>query len=224
MEKKSFAPNMPINIAIAEDNCFSRQAAIERMSKYPQIRIKHIAANGKELISMLHKDCNIDLVLMDIEMPVMNGIEATKEVKKNWNQIKVLMLTMFDDEQNLFDAILAGASGYILKESNAEQIFRAMMDTITGGAVMSPAIALKALNLIKHPQQPTQNTQDFGLSEREIEILNQLKNGLTYEQIASNLFISYHTVRKHIENIYRKLQVTNKVEALQKASGNRLLD
>jgi DNA-binding NarL/FixJ family response regulator len=160
---------------------------------------------------------------MDIEMPVMNGIEATKEVKKNWNQIKVLMLTMFDDEQNLFDAILAGASGYILKESNAEQIFRAMMDTITGGAVMSPAIALKALNLIKHPQQPSQNAQDFGLSEREIEILNQLKNGLTYEQIASNLFISYHTVRKHIENIYRKLQVTNKVEALQKASGNRLL-
>ncbi len=130
---------------------------------------------------------------------------------------------MFDDEQNLFDAILAGASGYILKESNAEQIFRAMMDTITGGAVMSPAIALKALNLIKHPQQPSQNAQDFGLSEREIEILNQLKNGLTYEQIASNLFISYHTVRKHIENIYRKLQVTNKVEALQKASGNRLL-
>ncbi|MCO6494885.1 MAG: response regulator transcription factor [Bacteroidetes bacterium] len=215
---------MPINLAIAEDNCFSRQAAIERMSKFSQIKIKHIAANGQELVSMLQKDSNIDLVLMDIEMPVMNGIEATIEVKKHWNHIKILMLTMFDDEKNLFDAILAGASGYLLKESNAEQIFRAIMDAMTGGAAMSPAIALKALNLIKNPQSESKESQDFGLSEREIELLNQLKNGLTYEQIASNLFISYHTVRKHIENIYRKLQVNNKVEAIQKASSNKLID
>ncbi|MCK9481210.1 MAG: response regulator transcription factor [Bacteroidia bacterium] len=224
MNNMTFELNMPITIAIAEDNHFSRQAAVERIAKFPQLKLKHIAVNGKELISMLNRDSNVDIILMDIEMPIMNGIDTTKEVKKNWNQIKVLIFTMFDDEKNLFNAILSGASGYILKDSNSDQLFQAIMDAMTGGAAMSPGIALKALNLIKNPKTVQFDSQDFGLTDREIELLNQLKNGLTYEQIAANLFISYHTVRKHIENIYRKLQVNNKVEAIKKASGNNLID
>lgn len=216
-------PNMPIHIAIAEDNSFVRKATLQRLEPHPQIVVKYLANNGEELLQQLQKDARIDLVLMDLQMPIMNGIETTLQVKKLYPQIKVLVLTMFDDDEHLFNAIMAGASGYILKEDNSNQLFQSIMDTVTGGAAMSAGIALKTLNLIRNPLQPDIEMNDYGLSKREIELLTQLKNGLTYEQIAANLFISYHTVRKHIENIYRKLHVNNKVDALHKASQNRLV-
>ena len=214
---------MPIHIAIAEDNSFALQGLKNRLAKYPEIIIKSTAKNGKELLTNLQKNHNIDLVLMDLQMPEMDGIAATAAVKTKYPQIKVLILTTFDDDENLFNAILAGASGYLLKEDNGTEIFQAIMDTLSGGAAMSPVIALKALQLIRQPISKEQKTEDFGLTERETELLTQLKNGLTYEEVASNLHISYHTVRKHIENIYRKLQVNNKVEAVKKVSDNRIV-
>ncbi len=220
---KKFA-SMSVNLAIAEDNSFAREALKSRLSAFmPQLSLKIIAENGKELIKEMHKISNIDLVLMDLQMPEMGGVEATREVKKRWPQVKILILTMFDDEDNLFNAIMAGASGYLLKEDDGIQLFQSIMDTMAGGAAMSPAIALKALNLVRNPYEPKTPKDEFGLTKRELELLVQLKNGLTYEQIAANLFISYHTVRKHIENIYRKLQVNNKVEAITRAANNNLL-
>lgn len=214
---------MPIYIAIAEDNSFVRQAILERLQSHKEIVVSHMANNGEELLRLLEKDSNIDLVLMDLQMPILNGIETTRQLKQRYPQIKVLILTMFDDDENLFNAIMAGAQGYLLKEDNSQLLFNGIMDTITGGAAMSASMALKTLNLIRQPLAPNKEATDFGLTKREVELLTQLKNGLTYEQIAANLFISYHTVRKHIENIYRKLHVTNKVEAVQKAAENRLL-
>jgi DNA-binding NarL/FixJ family response regulator len=214
---------MPVYIAIAEDNSFVRQAILERLQPHREIVISHMANNGEELLKLLDRDSNIDLVLMDLQMPVLNGIETTRQLKQRFPQIKVLILTMFDDDENLFNAIMAGAQGYLLKEDNSQQLFGAIMDTMTGGAAMSASMALKTLNLIRQPLANNKPAIDFGLTKREVELLTQLKNGLTYEQIAANLFISYHTVRKHIENIYRKLHVTNKVEAVQKAAENRLL-
>lgn len=214
---------MPIYIAIAEDNSFALQGLKNRLAKHPEIEIKHTAKNGKELLKNLQKNHNIDLVLMDLQMPEMDGIAATSAVKTKYPQIKVLILTTFDDDEYLFNAILAGASGYLLKEDNGTEIFQAIMDTLSGGAAMSPVIALKTLQLVRQPISKEQKVEDFGLTQREIELLTQLKNGLTYEEIASNLHISYHTVRKHIENIYRKLQVGNKLEAVKKASDNRIV-
>lgn len=214
---------MPIYIAIAEDNSFVRQAILERLQPHNEIVVSHMANNGQELLRSLEKDSNIDLVLMDLQMPILNGIETTRQLKQRYPQIKVLILTMFDDDENLFNAIMAGAQGYLLKEDNSQLLFNGIMDTMTGGAAMSASMALKTLNLIRQPLLPNKEPADFGLTKREVELLTQLKNGLTYEQIAANLFISYHTVRKHIENIYRKLHVTNKVEAVQKAAENRLL-
>lgn len=214
---------MPIYIAIAEDNSFALQGLKNRLAKHPEIEIKHTAKNGKELLKNLQKNHNIDLVLMDLQMPEMDGIAATSAVKTKYPQIKVLILTTFDDDENLFNAILAGASGYLLKEDNGTEIFQAIMDTLSGGAAMSPVIALKTLQLVCQPISKEQKVEDFGLTQREIELLTQLKNGLTNEEIASNLHISYHTVRKHIENIYRKLQVRNKLEAVKKASDNRIV-
>ncbi len=110
-----------------------------------------------------------------------------------------------------------------MKEEPKENIYRAIVETMEGGAAMSPIIAMKALNLIRSPFQPQLPRQDFRLSPREIELLEQLKNGLTYEQLASNMCISVGTVRKHIENVYRKLQVNNKMHAVKVAVDNRLI-
>lgn len=214
---------MPIHIAIAEDNSFALQGLQNRLANYPEIVIKSTAKNGKELLNNLQNYNNIDLILMDLQMPEMNGIEATQAVKTRYPHIKVLILTTFDDDEHLFNAILAGASGYLLKGDTGIEIFQAIMDTISGGAAMSPVIALKTLQLVRKPLDHNLKREDFGLTDREIELLNQVKNGLTYEEIASNLHISYHTVRKHIENIYKKLQVKNKMEAVKKAEDNRIL-
>ncbi len=212
-----------IRVAIAEDNQLALQALLERLKPYEEIKIKHISSNGSDLLDKLEEDNNIEIILMDIQMPVMNGIEATCEVIKRWPHIKILMITMFDDDESLFNAIMAGATGYLLKEDSGEMLYKAITDTTLGGAAMSPGIALRALKMVKTPFQGIKTTEDFGLTPRELELLNQLKSGLTYERIASNLNISYFTVRKHIENIYKKLQVRNKLEAVQKASDNKLL-
>ncbi len=214
---------MPINIAIAEDNSFALKACIDKVNLFPECRIVLKAFNGEELLENIAKH-SVDLILMDIQMPGMGGIICTQKIKQNYPQIKVLMLTTFDDDENIFHAIMAGASGYLLKEEPADALRESIMDTLSGGAAMSAGIALKVLNLLRNPAlKPAEILENFGLTKRELELLEHLKNGLSYENIASNLFISYGTVRKHIENIYRKLQVNNKVEAIRKAGDNRLI-
>jgi len=211
-----------IHIAIAEDNQLALKAIEEKLMLYNDIVVSLKATNGKILVEQINGP-QTDLVLMDIDMPLMNGIEATKEIKKRFPQVKVLVLTTFDDDEKIFDAIMAGASGYLLKEEPKQNIYKAIIETMEGGAAMSPIIAMKALNLIRTPMTPHTPRQDFGLSPREIELLEQLKSGLTYEQLATNMFISVGTVRKHIENVYRKLQVNNKTNAVKVAIDNRLI-
>lgn len=211
-----------IHLAIAEDNQMALKALVGKLSEYADINIRLKVLNGKLLCDQINAQ-EVDLILMDIDMPLMNGIEATKEIKQRFPQIKVLVLTTFDDDEKIFDAIMAGASGYLLKEEPKENIYRAILETMEGGAAMSPIIAMKALNLIRSPFQQQAPRQDFGLSPREIELLEQLKNGLTYDQLATNMCISVGTVRKHIENVYRKLQVNNKMHAVKVALDNRLI-
>jgi DNA-binding NarL/FixJ family response regulator len=129
------------------------------------------------------------------------------------------MSTVFDDEQNLFNAIMAGASGYLLKDETPQKIHRSIYEAVEGGAPMSQMIARKALSLIKtgKPESLKTEQSNYGLSERETEVLEHLSKGLSYDQISDNLFISNGTVRKHVENIYRKLRVNNRTEAIDKA-------
>ena len=213
---------MPIAIAIAEDNSFALKSCLQKIGEHPSFKVAVTATNGEELVKFLEKIA-VDVVLMDIQMPVMDGITCTKAVKKLHPQVKVIMLTTFDDDEKIFEAIMAGASGYLLKEETAEVLQQAVTDAMGGGAAMSAGIALKVLNMVRKPieERPVTPVTDYGLTKRELEILEQLKNGLGYEQIAANLFISYGTVRKHIEHIYRKLEVTNKVDAVQRANNNR---
>ncbi len=212
-----------IRIAIAEDNTFALKAIVEKLKNTPFINIKTTAFDGTELLEALANDPVVDVILMDIQMPELNGIETTRLVKQRYPQIKVVMLTTFDDDEKIFEAIMAGASGYLLKDEREEIIVQALEQAMQGGAAMSPGIALKVLNLVRHPFNPNTAFEDFGLTKREIELLEQLKGGLSYEQIAQNLFISVGTVQKHISNVYGKLQVNNKVEAVQKAVRHRLI-
>jgi len=158
-------------------------------------------------------------------MPVLNGIETTEIVKQKYPHIKIIMLTVFDNDENIFNAIKAGADGYLLKEINAKDLHDGILDTLNGGAAMNPSIALKTLKLLRNPItiQNKEDKEDIQLTAREIDVLEQLSKGLNYNKIAENLILSSGTVRKHIENIYRKLQVHNKLEAVQKAKRNKLI-
>lgn len=214
---------MPISVAIAEDNRFALRSCLDKLAHAAHLKVTLTAANGQELLDALETK-PVDIVLMDIEMPVLDGIEATAALRERHPHIKVLMLTTFDDDEKIFQAILAGASGYLLKEEPADILLTAIHDTLNDGAAMSAGIALKVLKMMRQNPGPaasskTPAAEEYGLSEREIELLEQLKAGHTYERIAHNLNIAIGTVRKHIEHIYRKLRVKNKVEAVQKAFG-----
>lgn len=212
-----------MNLAIAEDNPLALKSILDKLSPFKDVKVKVHAPNGQELISQLD-ELNIDVILMDIEMPKMNGIETTIKVKNKNPKIKIIALTTFDDDDKILEMIKAGANGYLLKEESSEVIYRALLESLEGGASMSPSIAFKVLNLLRNPNlAQTSEPKSFNLTSREIEVLEQLKNGLSYSDIASNLFISYGTVRKHIENIYRKLSVDNKVKAINIALANKMI-
>lgn len=217
---------MSIKVAIVDDNSFIAQAIAEKLESYTDIALKYTVYNGDELLAQLEQRQNLDLILMDIEMPVRNGVETTEVVKRRYPHIKILMLTVFDNDEHIFKAICAGADGYLLKEIGGEKLYKAITETMEGGAAMSPAIAVKTLRLLRFPEKrlPMQPSEEgVELSKREQEVLEQLAEGLSYTLIATNLYVSPSTVRKHIENIYKKLQVHNKLEAVQKARKEGLL-
>jgi DNA-binding NarL/FixJ family response regulator len=214
-----------IKIGIVDDNSFLIKATQEKLSFFDDFDIKFTAFDGKNCIGKLEKNHNIDLILMDIEMPVMNGIEATQIIKNIFPQIKIIILTVFDNDENIFNAIKAGADGYLLKEVNPKDLHQGIIETINGGATMTPAIAMKTLKLFRNPItfEPKTQVEEIKLTIREVEVLEQLAKGLKYDAIAENLFLSSGTIRKHVENIYNKLKVHNKLEAIQKAKNNNLI-
>lgn len=216
---------MKIKVAIVDDNSFLLKAVEEKLAFFEAILVKWKAVNGAECLEKLEENHHLDLILMDIEMPILNGIEATEKIKKKYPQIKIVMLTVFDTDENIFNAIKAGADGYLLKEVDPEALYKGIVDTLSGGAAMTPSIALRTLRLLRNPVAIDYMAaqEQISLTPREIEVLEQLSKGLSYTKIAENLFLSPSTVRKHIENIYAKLQVHSKLEAVQKAKRINLI-
>ncbi len=217
---------MKLKICIAEDNHFLTLAIKEKLSFFDDLTVKFTAINGAELIGKLEEDHHLDVILMDIQMPEMDGIKATEIVKNKYPHIKVIMLTVVDDDDCVFKSIKAGANGYLLKEIQADILYKSILEVMDGGAPMTPSIALKALNLLRKPlliSVEEEKVEQVKLSKRQTEILIQLSKGLNYNVIAEHLFISPSTVRKHIENIYKKLQVHSKLEAVIKAQSQNLI-
>lgn len=217
---------MKTRIAIIEDNNFLIKSVKEKLSFFEDISISFTANSGLECMDKLDGDTRIDLILMDIEMPKMNGIEATALVKQKYPQIKIIMLTVFDDDDNIFQAIQSGADGYLLKDTAPQALYDAITQTLEGGAAMTPSIALKTLNLLRSPlslENDEAADETIKLTSRETDVLEQLSTGLPYTAIAENLCISPNTVRRHLENIYQKLQVHSKTEAIALAKKKRFI-
>ena|SRR6218665_2225764 len=206
-------------IALVDDKPFNVQILKDKLQAKAGVDIMMSAYDGKEFLDKLqHTDQLLpDVVFMDIDMPELDGIETVRRAKLLYPNIHFLMITIFDDVERVFDAICAGASGYLLKDDSIPDLHRAIDDVmIYGGAPMSPSIARKAFQFI---QQGGSNNQEneSPLSAREMDIMNGLAKGKSYTTIADELFISPHTVRKHMTNIYEKLHVNSKVEAIRLA-------
>lgn len=221
----------PIRIAIVDDNRQNRNSIAERITYDGSVEVLFTAAEGDSFLIQM-KDCQVtglpQVVLMDIEMPVMNGIEAVRQGAFLYSDVKFLMLTVFDDDEKIFEAIKAGASGYLLKDEKVSTILESLHQLMHyGAAPMSPRIARKALNMLSRStvsqMLSTPVGNDFKLSDREIEILKLLVDGLDYKNIAEKLYVSPHTVRNHISNIYSKLHVSSKAQAIKLATKNNLV-
>lgn len=213
-------------IAVVEDNVLLRQNLLKRLSAFPEIEVSLVCPNGQlflEGLAQLSPDQFPQVVLMDVEMDVMDGIKATALTKDQYPNLHILMVSVFDDDERVFEAIRAGASGYLLKEETAASLVEAIRGVIEGKVYMSPAIARKTLEFIRRtPAAPASRKTKAkaqpgspGLSKRELEILEMLSKGHTYQSISGTLYLSEYTVQTHIKNIYSKLQVNNKISAIR---------
>lgn len=220
---------MTINVAIVDDKLLNRSSIVQKLSSYSEINIVFEAVNGQDYLDKLRALTNHPhLVFMDIDMPVMDGIEAIKRASLISAKIKYIVLTVFEDTERIFEAIKAGANGYLLKEDKAIHIFDAIYQVINfNGIPMSPVIARRAMELmLKTPMEKLQQTtpgKDLGLTPRELEILKELASGATYNAIGEKLFVSPLTVRKHVGNIYDKLHVSTRMQIVSIAQKNNLL-
>ena len=163
-----------------------------------------------------------DVVLMDIDMPYVNGIEGLQLIKKQFPDVKILMQTVFEDEDKIFSAICAGADGYILKKTPPAKLIEAISEVMAGGAPMTPTIAKQVLQLVNNKNKKAA-AADFNLTDREHEILSLLVQGLSYKIIADKCNISYSTVNSHITHIYEKLHVKSGTEAVAKAIEKKII-
>ena len=206
-------------IGIVDDNERISEQIAEKLLLTDEVDILFIASSGHEAMQWLNKHkTHPQLILMDIEMPGMNGVETTFKVKEKFEDIRIIMLTVFDNEINIFNAIKAGASGYLLKDETLERMMDAFKHALDGGVPMSPSIAKKSMEMMIKGYKPGKQilyTDDQDeLTKRELEILEQMADGMSLDQIGAKLFISPFTVKKHLENIYGKLHIRSRTELL----------
>jgi DNA-binding NarL/FixJ family response regulator len=223
---------MEFRIAVAEDNAVNRNTFMQKLSLSSKLRLIFSANNGNECLEKLKGLFHTEMpqvIFMDLKMPEMDGIETIRIAKSLYPQIHFIVLTIFDDDSKIFDAIKAGASGYLLKHEPASVLEESVIDILeTGGAPMSPAIARKALQLLSrstNTENETAATNEIpeSITHREKEILQNMISGWDAKRIAAELNISTLTVRKHIANIYEKLHVSSRAQIIMLATKHKWL-
>ena len=207
---------MSISLAIVEDLDEVREGLKQFISLNPEFKVLDTFKTAEEALHDLPQ-LQPDIVIMDINLPGMTGIECIKQVKKKVPRTQFMMFTVYENDEKVFEALKAGASGYLLKNTGLVQIIESLKELHTGGSPMSSNIARKLVTIFR-AQQPETEPMEV-LSKRENEILQLLSKGLLYKEIADQLSISTGTVRQHIHKIYEKLHVQNRTEAINKAFG-----
>ncbi len=212
---------MDIRVSVFDDNKALRDSLYYLISAKPGFTLAGIYPDCNDVIEHLKQETS-DVVLMDIDMPGLNGIEATALIKRNFPGVNVLILTAYDDSSKVFAALQSGATGYLLKKTTPVKILEAITEINQGGAPMNASIARKVLEFFSEKKNITEN--EYDLSPREIDVLGCLVNGDSYKMIAAHCFISMGTVQSHITNIYKKQQDNSKSEAVAKAIREHLVN
>lgn len=210
-----------IRVAIFEDNSNLRRGLFNLLESNEGFVCAGAFGHCERVIENIEESLP-DVILMDIELPGINGIAAVKLIRENYAELKILMETVFEDDEKVFQSICSGANGYILKTTPPAEILKAIREIYEGGSPMSPLIATKVLRMFKNTVS-RDTDESYQLSAREKEILKCLVEGMSYKMIANNCFISIETVNGYIKNIYKKLQVHSKGEAVAKAIKGRIV-
>jgi DNA-binding NarL/FixJ family response regulator len=221
---------LSIRIGIVDDKQVNRTTVKEKLAKYPEVELVLEAKNGEDFLHQLKETPEgkkPQVVLMDLEMPVMDGIQTIALAAPANTEIKFIVLTVFEDNEKIFEAIKAGAHGYLLKDEKAINITEAISQVMEyDGMPMSPVIARKAMEMLKQTtglprEEKSKPPSDALLSDRELDILKELATGKSYKAIGEKLFISPFTVRKHVSNIYNKLHVDSRIQVISVAQKNK---
>jgi DNA-binding NarL/FixJ family response regulator len=208
------------SVWIVEDNAFFRDTLQELIEGSEGLEPSGLFGDAESALDALDPDRPPDVLLMDIELPGMDGTEAVRRIRELAPAVPVIMLTVHETRERVFQAVVAGASGYLLKSADRDEILGAVRQVLAGGAAMDPAIARRVLDMFVRLHEPS---SDYGLSDREREVLKLLVEGMTKHQIAERLFLSPHTVDQHVRHIYSKLHVHNRAAAVSKALRENLL-
>jgi len=210
---------MPISLVIYEDNVRLRQSLELLLGSESGFVVTGAYSDCNSVTEQM-QELNPQLVIMDIDMPGMNGIEGVRRIKSQFPDIKVVMYTVFDDDNRIFDCICNGANGYLLKNTSPLKLIQALQELSAGGVPMSPFVAQKVFQFFRNSKQ---SNESFNLTPREIEILEWLVRGNSYKMIADKSSISIDTVKKHLQNIYHKLHVNCGTEAVVKAIQHKIV-
>ncbi len=220
LQKNNIDKNkMPISVALVEDNKDLRLGTAYVLQSSPSFQVVGAFENAEELIESFD-DISPEVVLMDIELPGISGTEATSILKKKHHKLQVVIISSFEDDDNVFRAICAGACGYVAKPVMPSQILDIVEQAFSGASPMSPHIARKVLEMFKQHIPPPK--ADYNLTPRELEVLEMLVAGFDNKMIAEKMFLSTYTIRAHFRNIYDKLHVHSKSQAVAKALQERL--
>lgn len=214
--------NREIRVAIFEDNPIMMDAYRSILNGSPGYSCTGSFTNCNNWRHDIEKS-NPDVILMDIEMSGLNGIEATKLIKKDFPDIRIMVQTVFEDDAKIFEALCAGANGYILKNTSPVKMLEAITDVQNGGVAFNPVVAAKVARLFQQFIAPSATINNYQLTEREKEILHLLTEGIPMPRIAERIFLSYETVRGYVKSIYHKLHVASATEAVAKALKERLV-
>lgn len=212
-----------MKVLICDDQAIVCEGLSRILSSDPDLEVVGIAYNGVDVLSQI-PDTHPDLVLMDLKMPIMNGVIATRKIREEYPHIRVLVLTTYDEDEWIFDAIRGGAAGYLLKDTPPKELIDAIKGTIEGKSYIDPNIGAKVLSKVAADKRPNKKATTFSLSEREFEVLNLLAQGFPNAEIAQQLFLTEGTVRNYTSEIFKKLGVSDRTQAAVVAIRYGLVD